>query len=37
MNHGDPTADIALIADPEKRILIIMKDGRLYQNGLRRP
>jgi imidazolonepropionase-like amidohydrolase len=31
---GDPTADIKLIADPEKNLKIIMKDGRIYKNTL---
>jgi len=31
---GDPIADIALVEDPEKNFLIIMKDGRIYKNTL---
>jgi imidazolonepropionase-like amidohydrolase len=31
---GDPIADIKLIADPEKNLKIIMKDGRIYKNTL---
>lgn len=31
---GDPIADIKLIADPEKNLKIIMKDGRIYKNAL---
>lgn len=31
---GDPTADIALIADAEKNLKLIMKDGRIYKNTL---
>ena len=31
---GDPIADIKLIADPEKNIKIIMKDGRNYKNTM---
>ncbi|WP_119387965.1 metal-dependent hydrolase family protein [Taklimakanibacter lacteus] len=31
---GDPTADIKLIADPEKNLRLIMKDGRIYKNTL---
>jgi imidazolonepropionase-like amidohydrolase len=31
---GDPIADIKLIADPEKNLKIIMKDGRFYKNTL---
>jgi imidazolonepropionase-like amidohydrolase len=29
---GDPVADIKLIEDPDRRFLVIMKDGRLYKN-----
>jgi hypothetical protein len=31
---GDPLADIALIADPQKNFRIIMKDGKIYKNTL---
>lgn len=31
---GDPTADINLIADPERNFLVIMKDGRIYRNRI---
>lgn len=31
---GDPLADIKLIADPEKNLKVIMKDGRIYKNTL---
>jgi imidazolonepropionase-like amidohydrolase len=31
---GDPTQDIALIADPEKTMKLIMKDGRIYKNTM---
>jgi imidazolonepropionase-like amidohydrolase len=31
---GDPVSDIKLIADPEKNLKIIMKDGRIYKNTL---
>lgn len=31
---GDPTANIALIADAEKNLKLIMKDGRIYKNSL---
>jgi imidazolonepropionase-like amidohydrolase len=31
---GDPLADIALIANPEKNFRIIMKDGKIYKNTL---
>lgn len=30
--EGDPTADLALIKDPEANFVMIMKDGRLYKN-----
>lgn len=33
---GDPIADIQLLADPDKNLLVIMKDGRIYKNSLRR-
>jgi imidazolonepropionase-like amidohydrolase len=31
---GDPIADLNLIADPEKNLNVIMKDGRIYKNTL---
>jgi imidazolonepropionase-like amidohydrolase len=31
---GDPLADIALIANPQKNFRIIMKDGKIYKNTL---
>ncbi len=31
---GDPIAEIALVADPDKRFLVIMKDGKVYKNLL---
>ncbi|MEX2264261.1 MAG: amidohydrolase family protein [Bryobacteraceae bacterium] len=31
---GDPIANITLIADPEKTLLVIMKDGRIYKNSI---
>lgn len=31
---GDPIADITLVADPEKNLKLIMKDGRIYKNTL---
>jgi imidazolonepropionase-like amidohydrolase len=31
---GDPTANLKLIADPEKNFLVIMKDGRVVKNTL---
>ncbi len=32
---GDPIVDIKLLADPEKNLKIIMKDGRIYKDTLR--
>ena len=29
---GDPLQNLALVADPEKNFLVIMKDGALYKN-----
>jgi imidazolonepropionase-like amidohydrolase len=31
---GDPIADIKLVAEPEKNLKLIMKDGRIYKNAL---
>lgn len=31
---GDPTANLALMGEPEKNFKIIMKDGRIYKNAL---
>jgi imidazolonepropionase-like amidohydrolase len=31
---GDPTADIALVENPDKNFLIIMKDGKIYKDAL---
>ena len=31
---GDPTADINLIADPNRNMKLIMKDGRIHKNTL---
>jgi imidazolonepropionase-like amidohydrolase len=31
---GNPLDDIALVADPERSFLVIMKDGRIYKNTL---
>jgi len=31
---GDPIANIELIEDPRKNLLVIMKDGRIYKNAL---
>jgi imidazolonepropionase-like amidohydrolase len=33
---GDPIANIKLIEDPDKNLLVIMKDGRIYKNALRK-
>ncbi|MEM5310174.1 amidohydrolase family protein [Paraburkholderia sp. JHI869] len=31
---GDPTQNLALIADPAKNLRVIMKDGKIYKNTL---
>lgn len=31
---GDPTADLALIKDPARNLVVIMKDGRIHKNLL---
>ena len=31
---GDPLADIELIEDPAKNLVVIMKDGKIYKNRL---
>ena len=31
---GDPIADIALLSDPSKNLLVIMKDGRIVRDTL---
>lgn len=31
---GNPLEDIALVADPDKNFLVIMKDGRIYKKAL---
>ncbi|HMN77737.1 MAG TPA: amidohydrolase family protein [Burkholderiaceae bacterium] len=33
---GDPVADIGLLADPAKSLVVIMKDGSIFKNSLRR-
>jgi imidazolonepropionase-like amidohydrolase len=33
---GDPIANIKLLEDPEKNLLVIMKNGRIYKNALRK-
>jgi imidazolonepropionase-like amidohydrolase len=30
---GDPTASLDLLANPDKSLLVIMKDGKIYKNG----
>ena len=34
---GDPTKDLALVADAAKNFLVIMKDGKIYKNSLAKP
>jgi len=34
--NGDPSRDIALIADPARNFAVIMKDGRIYKNSAAR-
>jgi imidazolonepropionase-like amidohydrolase len=29
---GNPLKDITLLADPEKNLKLIMKDGKIYKN-----
>ena len=31
---GNPLEDLALVADPEKNFVVIMKDGKIYKNTL---
>jgi imidazolonepropionase-like amidohydrolase len=31
---GDPTADLKLVAAPDKNFLLIMKDGRIVKDAL---
>ena len=33
---GDPIANIALIEDPARNFVVIMKDGKIYKNSLGR-
>lgn len=33
---GDPLADLELVADPERRFLVIVKDGKVYKNTVGR-
>jgi imidazolonepropionase-like amidohydrolase len=32
---GDPLADLALLAEPQKNLAVIVKDGQVYKNTLR--
>jgi len=32
--EGNPLEDISLLADPEKNLILIMKDGKVYKNKL---
>jgi len=32
---GDPVANIKLLADPDRSLLVIMKDGKIFKNALR--
>jgi imidazolonepropionase-like amidohydrolase len=32
--EGDPLANIRLVEDPAKNVLVIMKDGKIYKNLL---
>ena len=32
--RGNPLENIALVADPDKNFVVIMKDGRIYKNSL---
>ena len=34
VHRGDPIADIKLIEDPVKNLVVIMKDGKIYKNIL---
>ena len=34
---GDPLEDIRLLEDPARNLVVIMKNGRIYKNGLRAP
>jgi hypothetical protein len=35
--NGDPTQDLNLLADPEKNILLIIKNGTIYKNIVPKP
>jgi imidazolonepropionase-like amidohydrolase len=30
---GDPLQDLSLLGDPEKNLLVVMKDGQLYKQA----
>jgi len=32
---GDPLANIKLLEDPEKNLLVIMKNGKIYKNTVK--
>ena len=32
---GNPIENIKLVADPEKRFVVIMKDGKIFKNLIR--
>ena len=34
---GDPVANISLITDPQKNMVVIMKDGAIYKNETSAP
>ncbi|HJW47429.1 MAG TPA: hypothetical protein VJ484_13215 [Lysobacter sp.] len=34
---GNPTENIALIADPQRNFLVIMKDGKIFKNTVAAP
>jgi hypothetical protein len=33
--EGNPLEDISLIADPDRNMKLIMKDGRIFKNELK--
>jgi imidazolonepropionase-like amidohydrolase len=33
---GDPLANIKLLEDPTKNLVVIMKDGKIYKNAVSR-
>jgi imidazolonepropionase-like amidohydrolase len=35
--EGNPLENIALVADPQRNFLVIMKDGKVYKNALAAP